>query len=402
MSRTPLFLNFTGDSSRNRQMSWLLASSSRRKERRWPLVLRFWKGSVHSEVIWPIAIFSAISAIVVYLNQHISSDVTLPASIVPSLSIVVGLELVFRNQTAYARFWSGRSHFATLTTSIRCLTRHILVLVPAPAPPDHQYDSSFTQNEGSTDSSAYKDFDGGVDGAQQPISKALEAKTIETVKIMIAMLYTVKNHLRADWGVELSSGTIMTEEGDFYWPVEYKDLLPQGFKGHEHMGLGLTLQLSTYIEKFVNTGCSLNWFNNSSSAQMLAKLNEFVSAYGNMEVIRLAPTPVAHLIHSVQVLALFVSILPFAMAAEIGWWTVPLVAFVAFALYGIEGIARWHEDPFGTDKIDINMDDLVEDARREIEVMLEAWKTQGLSGNGIFTPKLSTPFTPRAEYGTLG
>lgn len=135
---------------------------------------------------------------------------------------------------------------------------------------------------------------------------------------------------------------------------------------------------------------------------MLAKLNEFVSAYGNMEVIRLAPTPVAHLIHSVQVLALFVSILPFAMAAEIGWWTVPLVAFVAFALYGIEGIARWHEDPFGTDKIDINMDDLVEDARREIEVMLEAWKTQGLSGNGIFTPKLSTPFTPRAEYGTLG
>ncbi|TGO38348.1 hypothetical protein BHYA_0077g00490 [Botrytis hyacinthi] len=74
MSRTPLFLNFAGDSSRNRQMSWLLASSSRRKERRWPLVLRFWKGSVHSEVIWPVAILSAISAIVVYLNQHISSD----------------------------------------------------------------------------------------------------------------------------------------------------------------------------------------------------------------------------------------------------------------------------------------------------------------------------------------
>ncbi|TGO51610.1 hypothetical protein BOTNAR_0350g00050 [Botryotinia narcissicola] len=381
MSRTPLFLNFAGDSSRNRQMSWLLASSSRRKERRWPLVLRFWKGSIHSEVIWPVAILSAIAAIVVYLNQHISSDVTLPTSIVPSLSIVVGLELVFRNQTAYARFWSGRSHFATLTTSIRCLTRHLLVLVSAPAPPDYQYDSSFTQNEGSTDSSAYKDFDGGVDVAQQPISKALEAKTIETVKIMIAMLYTVKNHLRADWGLELSSGTMMTEEGDFSWPAEYKDLLPQGFKGHEHMGLGLTLQLSTYVEKFVNTGCNLNWFNNSASAQMLAILNELVAAYGNMEVIRLAPSPVAHLIHSKQI---------------------PLVAFVAFALYGIEGIAQWHEDPFGTDKIDINMDDLVEDARREIEVMLEAWKTQGLSGNGIFTPKLSTTFTPRAEYVTLG
>lgn len=168
----------------------------------------------------------------------------------------MGLELVFRNQTAYNRFWTGRCHFSTLTTSIRCLTRHLLVLVPAPAPPNYQSDSSSTRNESSTDSSAYKDFDGAVDERQQPLSKALEAKTIETIKIMIAMLYTVKNHLRADWGVELSAGTFLSEEGQIDWPEEYKELLPQGFKGHEHMGLGLTLQLATYVEKFINIGCN--------------------------------------------------------------------------------------------------------------------------------------------------
>ncbi|KAB8299953.1 hypothetical protein EYC80_000195 [Monilinia laxa] len=328
MSRTPLFLNFAGDSKRNRQMSWLLASSSRRKERRWPLVLRFWKGSIHSEVLWPVAILSAISAIVVYLNQHISSDVTLPTSIVPSLSIVVGLELVFSQSNSLQSILDGQM-------------------------PLH------------TDRSASKDFDGAVDERHQPLSKALEAKTIETVKIMIAMLYTVKNHLRADWGVELSAGTFLSEEGQIDWPEEYKELLPQGFKGHEHMGLGLTLQLATYVEKFINIGCNKAWFNNSASSQMLSELNQFVAAYGNMEVIRLAPTPVAHLIHSKQTLALFCCILPFAMAAEIGWWTIPLVAFVAFALYGIEGIAQWHEDPFGRDKIDINMDDIVDDAQEE-------------------------------------
>ncbi|RAL67785.1 hypothetical protein DID88_008512 [Monilinia fructigena] len=371
MSRTPLFLNFAGDSKRNRQMSWLLASSSRRKERRWPLVLRFWKGSIHSEVLWPVAILSAISAIVVYLNQHISSDVTLPTSIVPSLSIVMSYT------TPPCTCSSTRS-------------------------PQLSSDSSSTPNESSTDSPAYKDFDGAVDEGHQPLSKALEAKTIETVKIMIAMLYTVKNHLRADWGVELSAGTFLSEEGQIDWPEEYKELLPQGFKGHEHMGLGLTLQLATYVEKFINIGCKKAWFNNSASSQMLSELNQFVAAYGNMEVIRLAPTPVAHLIHSKQTLALFCCILPFAMAAEIGWWTVPLVAFVAFALYGIEGIAQWHEDPFGRDKIDINMDDIVDDARREIDVMLEAWKKlQGLDGKGLFTPSSSAPFTPRAEYGTL-
>lgn len=120
---------------------------------------------------------------------------------------------------------------------------------------------------------------------------------------------------------------------------------------------------------------------------MLSHLNELTSAYGSMEVIRLVPIPVAHLIHHKQTLALFCGILPFAMAAEIGIWAVPLTAFVSFTLYGIEGIAASYEDPFGrVAKTDINVDDIVEDARQEVEVMLFAWRTQGKVGNdeGLF------------------
>jgi putative membrane protein len=47
------------------------------------------------------------------------------------------------------------------------------------------------------------------------------------------------------------------------------------------------------------------------------------------------------------------------------------------------------------------MDDIVEDSRKEIEVMLGAWRNQGLSGKGLFTPGVGTPYTPRADYGTL-
>lgn len=117
---------------------------------------------------------------------------------------------------------------------------------------------------------------------------------------------------------------------------------------------------------------------------MVAQLNGIVSAYGSMEVIRLVPIPVAHLIHHKQTLALFCCILPFAMASDMSWWAVPLTAFVAFTLYGIEGIAQTYADPFGVAKIDINMDDIVEDARREVEVMLAAWQTQGPGWGGIF------------------
>jgi hypothetical protein len=76
------------------------------------------------------------------------------------------------------------------------------------------------------------------------------------------------------------------------------------------------------------------------------------------------------------------------MCSEMDWWAVPLTAFVAFTLYGIEGIAATYEDPFGVEKIDINMDDIVDDARREVEVLLTAWQTQGSSSGGIFRPRV--------------
>lgn len=86
------------------------------------------------------------------------------------------------------------------------------------------------------------------------LCKADEARTIETVRILIAMLYTIKNHLRAEWGVALSPGTRLTEDGQEDIVDEYKDLLPPQMKGYEHRGLGLTLQLSTFIEDFVQYG----------------------------------------------------------------------------------------------------------------------------------------------------
>jgi putative membrane protein len=66
--------------------------------------------------------------------------------------------------------------------------------------------------------------------------------------------------------------------------------------------------------------------------------------------------------------------------------------------YGIEGIAQTYEDPFGVAKIDINMDDIVEDARKEVEVMLMAWQTQGEGNSGIFRPRLGgTLDTPKSD-----
>jgi putative membrane protein len=66
--------------------------------------------------------------------------------------------------------------------------------------------------------------------------------------------------------------------------------------------------------------------------------------------------------------------------------------------YGIEGIAATYEDPFGVAKIDINMDDIVEDTRREVEVLLTAWETQGPGNGGIFRPRVGeSTMSPRSD-----
>jgi ion channel-forming bestrophin family protein len=80
------------------------------------------------------------------------------------------------------------------------------------------------------------------------------------------------------------------------------------------------------------------------------------------------------------VLALYNIGLPFTIVDDFGWWAVPIVALIAFTLYGIEGIGSQLEDPFGYDKNDIKMDGIVADARQEILVLLGEWE----SGNRMF------------------
>lgn len=80
------------------------------------------------------------------------------------------------------------------------------------------------------------------------------------------------------------------------------------------------------------------------------------------------------MIHQRQVLALFGALLPLSIVGESKWWSIPVVALVMFALYGTEAIASQLEDPFGYDRNDIKMDDIVEDARTELGVMLDEWR----------------------------
>lgn len=103
-----------------RSPTFPLYHSTRQKPRRWPLVLRFIKGAIHVDIALPVILHAAWSALVVYIDQVRDDHIGLPNSIIPSLSIVVGLMLVFRNQTSYDRFWQVSCSLARALLLGRC------------------------------------------------------------------------------------------------------------------------------------------------------------------------------------------------------------------------------------------------------------------------------------------
>lgn len=229
-----------------------------------------------------------------------------------------------------------------------------------------------------------------------PTTEAERADTERTVRLLLALIYAAKNHLRAEWGSTLTKVPFLLPESQPEFirrrrestatsKPEYDELLPRGTRGFEDQGLGLLLQLSVQVEAYIKRGHDRGWFHAPQASQLTVQLNTLVSAYGSMETIHLTPLPVAYLIHMRQVLALFGGVLPFALVEEMAWWTVPMVCLVMFTLYGIEAIGAQLEDPFGYDRNDIKVDAIVEDLRVETSVLLSEWRRGSDMFSGIST-----------------
>ena len=325
-----------------------LTNRARQKPRRLPLVLRFIKGSIHRDICISLFLHALWSALVIYVDETTSLNLRLPPSITSSISIVVGLLLVFRNQSSYYRFWSGQEQLTTICTGVRNLSRSFLTC-------------------------SY------VTGKPEP-SAPERAEVEEAVHVLLAIVYATKNTLRCEWGamtgnVSEDLGTHLN--GDDIGPLksDVAALLPTGMRQtFEHRGLGLPIQLSIAVESFIKRGHDRGWFHSPQASQLTVQLNGMISAYSTMETIRLTPLPVAYQIHTKQVLALFGGMLPFSFLESMGWWTILIVSLINFTLYGIEAIAEQLEEPFGYDRNDIKMDGILEDLRTEVDVLLHQWR----------------------------
>lgn len=345
----------------NRRPTFPLAHRARQKPRRMPLVLRFIKGSIHRDIFASLVLHSLWCALIIYLDGATALNLRLPMNITSSLSIVVGLLLVFRNQSSYYRFWSGQEHLTAICAGVRNLTRSFLTC-------------------------SY------VAGQPEP-TQAERVDVENTVYVLLAIVYATKNTLRFEWGISSTENAAQDSESDGNGLLkdDVAILLPGNLRqAFEHQGLGLPIQLSVAVEGFIKRGHDRGWFHSPQASQLTAQLNGLIGAYSAMETIRLTPLPVAYQIHTKQVLALFGGVLPFAFLGSLGWWTILVVGLINFTLYGIEAIAEQLEEPFGYDRNDIKMENVLEDLRLEMDVLVEQWRVQGpmFARKPVYSPSL--------------
>jgi len=282
---------------------------------RWSRMAFQLKGSVISSIYQRVigcGLFGVIVSILYYLKLPVSQPIL--GNVIPS--IVLGLLLVFRTNTAYDRFWEGRKAWGSIVNTVRNLARQIWVSID---------EISFEDRE----------------------------HKVAALRLLVAFAVTTKLHLRGE--------KVNSELEELMPPSKYLKLQTMN-----HPPLEVAFWIGDYLQQQYDRHC-LNMYQLTSMQQLL---NGLVDNLGSCERILRTPMPLAYAIHLKQLLLLYCILLPFQMVETLEWWTGLIVALISFTLFGIEAIGLEIENPFGYDANDLPLDAICDTMKRNIDDLI--------------------------------
>lgn len=292
----------------------------RDKNQKWltnPLQIR---GSVMRTVYKPVicyGLFGALVSILYYFKLPVSQPIF--GTIIPS--IVLGLLLVFRTNTAYERFWEGRKNWGSIVNTVRNLSRQMWVSVN---------EISFEDKE----------------------------DKIDALNLVVAFAVATKLHLRGE-GIN----------------DELEQLLPSSRLIKLQVMNNPPLEIAFCISDYLQQQYNRNTLNIYQLISMQELLDILVNNLGACERILKTPIPLAYVVHLKQLLLLYCLLLPFQIVQSLGWWTGLVSGLVSFTLLGIEAIGLEIENPFGYDANDLPLDTICNTMKRNIEDLISLTPT---------------------------
>lgn len=219
----------------------------------------------------------------------------LPAEFHTAFTLVLGLLLVFRTNTAYARWWEARTLWGALVNACRNLAAksHDLITLSAPI----QY---------------------------------------EVRRLVIAFPYALRDHLRSEGALQSIPGLTDARGEVKHIPSFLVGRLYQAFREARRSG-----QLDGDELRIIDED-----------------LRRLLDICGGCERIYRTRIARSYRVFARQCVFLFLVTLPWGIANDFGFWTLPLTSITAYFMLGLETVAEHVEEPFGYDEDDLDLDGL--------------------------------------------
>lgn len=146
-------------------------------------------------------------------------------------------------------------------------------------------------------------------------------------------------------------------------PYENREIFPHG--APQHPPLAIANQLYDWIRAWLSDGR----LDGDELRVIDTEWSKLMDVCGACERIANTPFVVSYRTFLRQCIALFLFTLPWGIAEDFKWWTIPLTMVTAYFMIGMETVAEHVEEPFGFDEDDLDlqgMSDAIERSVRDI------------------------------------
>jgi ion channel-forming bestrophin family protein len=228
------------------------------------------------------------------------------------MGAALGLLLVFRNNTAYEKWWEARKEMGSLVNTCRNLGITINGILPH----EHKEKNAIA-------------------------------------KLVVGFAFALKEHLR--------DGVKMKELKDLD-PEDYEKVNKADHKPNVIANIMMNRVEKLYLGKYIT---------DIQQYLLIKEINGLVDILGKCERIRNTPIPMAYGFLLKFFIGIYVVVLPLGLLEDLGWWSIPLVMILYYILMSIVLTAEEIEEPFGKDVNDLPMEQLSITIQNNINEIVE-------------------------------
>lgn len=262
--------------------------------------------------LFPLILTIAVyTAIITFFEKDLGKDSgLLNLSLMHSLlGFVISLLLVFRTNTAYDRWWEGRKQWGSLVNCSRNFAIKLNTILPIGDKENRKFFADMIP--------LYADV----------LCRHLSE---ESTRLALNEEYSVKI------------------DHDKHRPNQVASMIFQ--------------QINILFERGNIRGEHLIILNN--------EMQSFTDICGACERIKNTPIPFSYSVFLKKFVFFYVMTLPFTFAISLGYWSIPVVAFIFYVLASLELVAEEIEDPFGKDANDLPTKKIAENIRKHVQEIL--------------------------------